>query len=56
MRGELHLLLQLHVAGVGDGADAEEQQHRAEELVERPAGHGEMRAGVGREDPGCLGD
>ena len=56
MRGELHLLLQLHVAGICDSADAEEQQHRAEELVERPAGHGKVRAGVGREDPSGFGD
>ena len=56
MGGELHLFFQLHVAGVCDGADTEEQQHRAEELVERPAGHGEVRAGVGREDPGSFGN
>lgn len=56
MRGEHHLLVQLHIAGVRDGADAEEQQHGAEELVKSAAGHGEVSAGVGREDPGRLGD
>ena len=56
MRGEHHLLVQLHVAGVRDGADAEEQQHRAEELVKSAASHGEMSAGVSREDPSRLGD
>ena len=46
----------LHVPGVGDGADAEEQQQRAEQLVQRPARDREVRARVGREDPRRLGD
>ena len=50
------LLFQPHVAGVRDGADADQQQQRAQELVEGAAGHGEVRAGIGREDPGCLRD
>ena len=55
MRGEHHLLVQLHIAGVRDGADAEEQKSRADHLVPHPAPQCQVVAGVGPEDGRRVG-
>ena len=49
-----HLLVQLHVTAVCDGADTEEEQESGQELVKHPARDGEMRGGIRSEYPGSL--
>ena len=49
-----HLFVQLHVAGVRDGADTEEEQEGSQELIKDSPGRGEMGRGIGGEYPGSL--
>ena len=49
-----HLLVQLHVTAVCDGADTEEEQESGQELVKHSARDGEMRGGIRSEYPGSL--
>ena len=46
-----HLFVQLHIAGIRDGADAEQEQEGSQELVKDSPRGGEMRRRIGGEYP-----
>ena len=51
-----HLFVQLHIAGVRDGADTQQEQESSQELIEDSPRGGEMRRRIGGEYPCRLWD
>ena len=49
-----HLLIKLHIAGVRDGADTEEEEAGSQELIKHSPRGGEMRGRIGGKDPSSL--